>query len=259
MTQVPPGKQSRPTRRRRPILPPPRQVPVTPVVAPLLGFVAGFVDSCTFLALFGLFVAQVTGSFVVAGAQVVTHDEQALIKVLAIPMFFLAGIVTTIMAVQARRRRRSALPGTLLLEFLLLAGFMFTGAGGFPVTDPNAAAALVASLLGLSARGVQSALVRLMSGTTSTNVMTTNTTQAAIDATEFVFAWRARRRAPDDEETVNYFDEVVGRCARLFPVIFSFLAGTLAGALAFLYAGLWGLVLPMLIVLVLAVWARGLD
>jgi uncharacterized membrane protein YoaK (UPF0700 family) len=240
-------------------LPPPRQAPVPPLVPPLLGFVAGYVDSCTFLALFGLFVAQVTGSFVVAGAQAVTHDEETLVKVLAIPVFFLAGIVTTIMAVQARRRHRSALPGTLLLEFLLLAGFMFTGAGAIPFTDPNATPALVASLLGLSAMGVQSALVRLMIGPTSTNVMTTNTTQAAIDATEFVFAWRARRRDPDDAETASYFDEVAARCARLFPVIFSFLAGTLAGALAFLYAGLWCLALPLLTVLVLAVWARGVD
>jgi hypothetical protein len=28
------------------------------------------VDSCTFLALFGLFIAQLTGSFVAAGAQI---------------------------------------------------------------------------------------------------------------------------------------------------------------------------------------------
>jgi hypothetical protein len=36
---------------------------------------AGYVDSCTFLALFGLFVAQVTGSFVLADAKLVTGDQ----------------------------------------------------------------------------------------------------------------------------------------------------------------------------------------
>jgi uncharacterized membrane protein YoaK (UPF0700 family) len=41
----------------------PRMVPVS------LGFVAGFVDACTFFALFRLFVAQVTGSFVIARVQ----------------------------------------------------------------------------------------------------------------------------------------------------------------------------------------------
>ncbi len=33
------------------------------IVPPLLSFTAGFIDSFTFLALFGLFVAQVTGSY----------------------------------------------------------------------------------------------------------------------------------------------------------------------------------------------------
>ena len=42
----------------------PRFVPTA--VPALLSFVAGYIDSCMFLALFGLFVAQVTGSFVLA-------------------------------------------------------------------------------------------------------------------------------------------------------------------------------------------------
>jgi hypothetical protein len=33
------------------------------IIPPLLSFTAGFIDSFTVLALFGLFVAQVTGSF----------------------------------------------------------------------------------------------------------------------------------------------------------------------------------------------------
>jgi uncharacterized membrane protein YoaK (UPF0700 family) len=37
-------------------------------VTVVLGFAAGYVDDCTFVTLFGLFVAQVTGSFVIAGA-----------------------------------------------------------------------------------------------------------------------------------------------------------------------------------------------
>ena len=44
-----------------------RTVPV------VLGFTAGYVDGCTFVTLFGLFVAQVTGSFVIAGAILVVR------------------------------------------------------------------------------------------------------------------------------------------------------------------------------------------
>ena len=42
--------------------------PSARVASLLLSIVAGYVDSCTFLGLFGLFVAQVTGSYVAAGA-----------------------------------------------------------------------------------------------------------------------------------------------------------------------------------------------
>jgi uncharacterized membrane protein YoaK (UPF0700 family) len=45
------------------------------IVPPLLSFTAGFIDSFTVLALFGLFVAQVTGSFVLAAAAVVTTSR----------------------------------------------------------------------------------------------------------------------------------------------------------------------------------------
>src|SRR3981081_4756515 len=81
----------------------------------LLSFLAGYVDTGTSLALFGLFVAQVTGSFVLAGTLFVTHQHGAVIKILAIPVFFLAGVATTVI-VRRVARGRSALAGTLGLE-----------------------------------------------------------------------------------------------------------------------------------------------
>jgi uncharacterized membrane protein YoaK (UPF0700 family) len=63
-----------------------------PLAVPvLLAFVAGAVDACTFLALFGLFVAQLTGSFITVGVQIVKHDPAALLHLLALPLFFIAG------------------------------------------------------------------------------------------------------------------------------------------------------------------------
>lgn len=79
---------------------------------PLLSFVAGYVDGCMYLALFGLFVAQVTGSFVLAGVQLVTRDPSVVVKAMGIPVFFFAGIATTLMVRSAERRGRDALPVT---------------------------------------------------------------------------------------------------------------------------------------------------
>jgi hypothetical protein len=55
----------------------------------VLSIVAGYVDSCTYLGLFGVFVAQLTGSFVLAGTQFIKSEPGALAKLLAIPFFLL--------------------------------------------------------------------------------------------------------------------------------------------------------------------------
>jgi uncharacterized membrane protein YoaK (UPF0700 family) len=176
----------------------PEPAPITRIVPALLSFTAGFVDACTFLALFGLFVAQVTGSFVVVGAEFVTHDEGVLIKVLAIPVFFGAGLATTIFAELLRRRGRRALAWTLAAECGLLAAFLLLGLFTPFRHEPNAPSTIAAALLGLSAMGVQSAAVRLlMPGVASTNVMTTNTTLFAIDAGELLLGWHGRRNSAE--------------------------------------------------------------
>src|SRR5262247_1206703 len=189
-------------------LPPPRPVPAA--IPPLLGFTAGFVDACTALALFGLFVAQVTGSFVLAAVAFVTNEQGAVTKVLAIPVFLLAAVVTTALAVLVERRGRAAIAWALGLECAALTSFFAAVLIGAPLSDPNAAVVVVASLLGLFAMGTQSA-----ERVASTNVMTTNTTQIAIDATELVLAWQAGRRAPADAAVAAAYAAARTRLARL--------------------------------------------
>ena len=138
----------------------PRCVPAA--VPALLSFVAGYIDSCTFLALFGLFVAQATGSFVLTGVQFVTHDPFVGAKVVGIPAFFLAGAATTVMVRSAERRGQDALPAALTLEAVLLTGLLVSWLAGRPLREPNPLADLSAGLSGIFAMGVQSALVRLL-------------------------------------------------------------------------------------------------
>jgi uncharacterized membrane protein YoaK (UPF0700 family) len=228
--------------------------PIPRAVPALLSFAAGYVDACTFFALFGLFVAQVTGSFVIAGAQLVTHDDGFLVKVLAIPVFFLAGVLTTIAAELLRRRGHSALVWTLALECALLTAFVVLGLAVPIEPNPNAALTLIAALLGLSAMGVQSALVRrLMPGTASTNVMTTNTTLIAIDTGELLLGWHGRRK--QDASAAEQFCAARGRLSGLVPIALGFLSGTVAGAFGYVLFGLWCLVLILAALLALIVWA----
>jgi uncharacterized membrane protein YoaK (UPF0700 family) len=235
----------------------PRPRPVPRLVPPLLGFVAGFVDSCTVLALFGLFVAQVTGSFVLAAAAFVTHEQGAVIKVLAIPVFLAAAAVITVVTVVAERHGRRALVWALGLECIVLTGFMITAIAGEPLADPNSLPVVIASLTGLFAMGAQSAMVRLtMKGVASTNVMTTNTTQIAIDATELLLAWRARRRVPADDAVAAAYLAARGRIATLAPIMLAFLLGTAAGTVGYVLVGLRTLIVPLAIMYGLLAWAR---
>src|SRR5579863_8975758 len=100
-----------------------REVPVPKAVPMLLSFVAGYVDSYTYLALFGLFAAQVTGSFVIAGAELVTHDFGAAGTLLAVVAFVLAAALTAALIGTVHASSGAMLPRMLALEAALLAAF----------------------------------------------------------------------------------------------------------------------------------------
>src|SRR4029077_2533782 len=101
-----------------------RAAPLPKTVPMLLSFVAGYVDSYTYLALFGLFAAQVTGSFVIAGAELVRHDAGVAGKLLAIVAFVAAAAITAALITLARDRRRAPMAWMLALEAVLLASFV---------------------------------------------------------------------------------------------------------------------------------------
>src|SRR5947208_17047132 len=101
-----------------------REDPPAPLTMPvLLSFVAGYLDSYTYLSLFGLFAAQVTGSFVIAGAEFVTSDFGIDGKLIAIAAFLVAAVATTALIVFARATGRDALPLMIALHALLHAIF----------------------------------------------------------------------------------------------------------------------------------------
>jgi uncharacterized membrane protein YoaK (UPF0700 family) len=228
-----------------------------PLAAPmLLSFVAGYVDSYTYMALFGLFVAQVTSSFVIAGAEIVIHDYNVTGKLLVTVVFIIAAALSAALIIWARAAGRATLPAMLLLEGALLAIFCAMILFGPPIQNATDWHGIVAGLIAASAMGAQSVLVRLlMKGIPQTNVMTGNMTQLGIAITELVVAWRKLADSGHSAEDVDDFAQVRAQLLIVFSVALGFLVGAAAGAVAFATTGLRGAVLAVLIVAGLAVWA----
>jgi uncharacterized membrane protein YoaK (UPF0700 family) len=237
--------------------------PLPTPVPPLLSFVAGYVDAITFLALFGFFAAQVTGSFVVAAAELVVNDRGVLVKMLAIPAFMLGCAICAVIIIARRGANKSSLPLVLALEGLLLAGFTGLMLYSWPVTDPDSWRGGIAGLLSAAAMGVQSTLVRLLlRGVPQTNVMTGNSTQLAIDATEIVYATLRPNLGSANPALAAQLAESRKRFATVFMVWAGFLAGAMLGALAYALAGPWSAGVAILTVVGLVVWSArrgGID
>jgi uncharacterized membrane protein YoaK (UPF0700 family) len=233
-----------------------RDAPLPVAMPMLLSFVAGYVDSYTYLALFGLFVAQVTGSFVIAGAEFVTHDYGIAGKLLAIVAFLVAAALTAALIALARDAGRAALPWMLGLETVLLGVFAAMIVFGPPMRNAADWRGIVAGLFAASAMGAQSALVRLlMKGIPQTNVMTGNMTQLAIETTELIFAWRRTAREPGNRDAVCALAEVRARLKTVLSVAVGFLAGAATGALAFAATHVRGALVSVALVAALALWA----
>jgi uncharacterized membrane protein YoaK (UPF0700 family) len=232
-----------------------RHEPLPKTMPMLLSFVAGYVDSYTYLALFGLFVAQVTGSFVIAGAELVRHDSGATGKLLAVVVFIAACAITAALIALARERGAAPMPWMLALEAFLLAAFVAIILFN---PDVNGAAdwhGITAGLFAASAMGAQSVLVRLlMKGIPQTNVMTGNMTQLGIAITDLIMAHRQFARSNHDAAAMTHYHAVRDQLLVVLSVAVGFLVGAAAGAIAFVTIGVRGALLAVAIVVVLALW-----
>jgi uncharacterized membrane protein YoaK (UPF0700 family) len=236
-----------------------RSIAVSQPISVVLSIVAGYVDGCTYLGLFGAFVAQLTGSFVLAGTQFIKSEPGAFAKLLAIPFFFFAGMAVTILAHSMRERPRAALAWSLAVECILLIGFLASSLASMPFRSPDAPGAVIALMFGMTAMGAQSAIVRLlMRGMPSTNVMTTNTTLLAINTAEILLGsierWKAGVRAGSNADYIRARAEF----AVLLAIELGFLGGTALGAIAYITVGLSCILLAVLPVGGLAWYARRL-
>src|SRR5882724_9582156 len=102
-------------------------------ISTLMAGTAGFVDTCGFVALFGLFTAHVTGNFVLIGATLASPRPGILAKLLAFPEFIV--VVATTQLVLHRCKRSGRDPKQLVLcgQAVSLALFLGFGEWASPV------------------------------------------------------------------------------------------------------------------------------
>jgi uncharacterized membrane protein YoaK (UPF0700 family) len=197
-----------------------------------LGFLAGYVDTLGFIALFGLFTAHVTGNFVlIAAALADPAQTPSLLKLLAFPAFILGVAVARLLVAGCERRGRSAMKPVYLLQLVLLLGFMVCGMLGEPVDRSVGAFAFAAGLLGAAAMGAHSAASKLLlSHLAPTSMMTGNVTQLVIDTVD-------RLRGAADAATK-------ARCAKFFWPVLAFALGCAVAAFAYRAFGFVALIVP---------------
>ncbi len=203
-----------------------------------LGFLAGYVDTLGFIALFGLFTAHVTGNFVlIAVALADSSQASMLLKFLAFPAFVAGIAAARLLVAHVQKRNVPALKLALGLQALLMSGFMLCGLLAEPIGKEVTSLAMAAGLLGAAAMGAHSATSRLLLGQLApTSMMTGNVTQLVIDGVDVL-------RGAADAGTAE-------RCGKFFWPLFAFAVGCVAAAFAYLAFGFLALALPILILLV---------
>jgi uncharacterized membrane protein YoaK (UPF0700 family) len=212
-----------------------------------LGFLAGYVDTLGFIALFGLFTAHVTGNFILIGANLASVAANQgvdaghmtlLLKLLAFPAFILGVAAVPVIIGWAAARNARALPLALGLQLVLLAAFMLFGMAAIPLGAAPGDLAIVAGLFGAAAMGVHSAISRLlMAHLAPTSMMTGNVTQVVIDVVAYL---RGERGAG-----------IGARCAKFVWPVVAFGLGAVVAAFAWHAAGFLALCAPLLILAVL--------
>lgn len=200
----------------------------------VLSVIAGSTDIIGFLGLNGLFTAHITGNIVVLAAHVVAGDPTVLSYILSVPVFMVVLGLTRLLAGGCQAIGLRTLQPLLLLQALLLAGFLVLGVAVGRHYDPNAPILLVAGMLGVSAMAVQNALVQIsLPGAPTTAVMTSNITHFMVDVGTMLVA-----RDPAESAKAR------ARAKATWPAIVGFTVGCGLGAACEAAFGLRSLALP---------------
>jgi uncharacterized membrane protein YoaK (UPF0700 family) len=203
-----------------------------------MSFLAGYVDTLGFAALFGLFTAHVTGNFILLAVGLAAPEHMSSpLKLLAFPAFIFGVAGARLLIVACERRGIGATKPAYLLQALLLLGFMVCGMLAEPLGASATGLAIAAGMLGATAMGTHSAASKLLlTHLAPTSMMTGNVTQLVIDVVD-----RLRGSADAAIRT---------RCIKSLLLILAFAVGCGAAAFAYAAVGFAALAAPVLILCV---------
>jgi uncharacterized membrane protein YoaK (UPF0700 family) len=201
----------------------------------VLSVIAGSVDAISFLGLGGLFTAHVTGNLVVLVAHLATGSRAPVANILSVPVFVAVLGLTRLLADVLEKIGLVSLRPLLLVQLLLLVGFLALYASAGPRLEPHATRAILAGMFGVSAMAVQNALGQIsLKGVPSTAVMTTNITRFMMDIGEVMVG----RNLSDVAKARD-------RARLTWPAIVGFAIGCGLGAACETAIGLMSLALPV--------------
>ena len=212
----------------------------------LLGGVAGFVDGVTFLSLFGLFTANMSGNSARLGVTTGLGEWSASLTRFVPLVVWVVVVVGTVVMVEARGRGQDhALRPLLVLEIALLSAFMIVGTllhdDGSLVPQSGAFYAL--AVLAAVAMGIQTSALRRIDDNVS--VHTTFVSGMIVNlAEDAVSAWHHRTPGANARARMHGI------------VVVAFIGGAAAGAALLGELELWCLGVPLVVLAGLAVSAR---
>ncbi|WP_407050813.1 DUF1275 family protein [Methyloraptor flagellatus] len=220
----------------------------------ILSTLSGFVDTAVFVYMGGLFVAHVTGNFVLLGATLGRglgahadiggeHASTAVLQLSSFPLFVLAVIAAAVIAGRAGGGR----PGTRRLLAAATALFLLVTIAAFaigPRADTASAMVLVVAM------GLLNAAHRLEPGMGPPfTVMTGNVTGFAV-ALAHALHLAPKPPAPKSQAGTAVPASLAATLWTAAAPVAGFLAGCLLGALAQAHLGLGAMVVPVVLMTV---------
>jgi uncharacterized membrane protein YoaK (UPF0700 family) len=210
----------------------------------LLAFTSGFVDTLSFVALFGLFAAHITGNFVLIATSLAEFRHGLWIKLLVVPIFVFAAVLTRIYIIRRERHERDAAAHVMFGQVALLAAFMIVAVYHSPFDHHEDPGAFLTAFMAASAMAVQNTAARtFLSGLPPTTVMTGNLIQVIVDTVDIAHGH-------------GHLEAKRARMAKLGPMLLSFIVGTMLGAVGYVTVGFYSLIIPIVTVAGLALRIR---